>query len=178
MQLLKKQKLFFILIFITSSLLGYEPKCKLKNEFLYAIAENEKHRSKDVGYPYLISFNNKKDAKRVKKYLLMLEGKWLDWRTYDCKNKELCSDISEILINHGVSNLDLGHMQISYYWHPMKLSYYFDFNKSNEKACLIIKDLVSKYGMSWKTIGKYHNFNDKRNKKYREKIKRNLNIHT
>jgi hypothetical protein len=134
---------------------------------MYALAKNERHLKKDVGYPYLICFNKKEDAKKFKhKYGFLM----MDWRTLDCKNKNSCVRIAAEIIKSGIKNIDMGAFQINYLYYKYPIKDYFSLEQSYSNACDILMQLKDKYGWSWATIGKYHSFRKKRSLVYAKKI--------
>ncbi len=168
-------KLFNILLLCFFLSFCNAQTCKLNKKLLTAIAKQEKHKNRKLGYPYLISFNNASDVKFLKEQMETLAGKWLDNRTYDCKNINLCEKITKTLVRYDIKNIDLGAMQICYYWNgDIDIKDYFDNEKATQKACEIIKNIVDKYGVSWESIGKYHSYNIEKNKKYVNSIKKEL----
>lgn len=76
-----------MLILFSINLSAKELKCNVQYDIMYLIALNEKSPKRAVGYPYLISFNNKSDAKMIKtKY----SNLFMSSRTIDCENFSLC----------------------------------------------------------------------------------------
>lgn len=161
-------KLFLSICLLSLSLFANNYKCNLDSSILKTIAEIERHKDRDVGYQYLISLNNRKDAKLARKQL----GKtiFLDSRTIDCKNRQLCTKITNFLISEKITNLDLGVFQINYKFHKMRTEDYFSFKKSYLKACSYITKLIKKYGYNWRTIAMYHSATPKYNYKYLKEI--------
>ena len=163
-------KLFLSICILSFSLFANNSKCDVDSSILKIIAEAERHHKKEIGYQYLISFNNKKDAKLAKTQI----GKnvFLDSRTIDCKNKQLCKKITNFLIEQKITNLDLGAFQINYKFHKMKIEDYFLFKKSYLKACAYISKLIRNHGYNWRTIAMYHSATPKYNYRYLKKISR------
>lgn len=161
-------KIFLSILLFPFLLFANSDKCNIDSSILKTIAQVERHQDKNVGYQYLISFNNGKDAKLAKKQI----GKtiFLDSRTIDCKNKQLCTKITNYLINEKITNLDLGAFQINYKFHKMKIENYFSFQKSYLKACSYLTKLVKEYGYTWRTIAMYHSATPKYNYNYLKKI--------
>jgi hypothetical protein len=161
-------KLILSIWLLTISVFANNSKCNVDSSLLKIIAEVEKHNQKEVGYEYLISFNNKRDAKFTKNKI----GKkiFLDKRTIDCKNKQLCKKITNFLIKQKITNLDLGAFQINYKYHKMEIEDYFSFKKSYLKACGLLSKLIKNYGYSWRTIARYHSATPEYNYKYLKKI--------
>jgi len=161
-------KLFLSIFLLSFSLFASNNKCDIDSSILKIIAKAERHSQKEVGYPFLISFNNKNDAKLVKSQI----GKsiFLDSRTIDCKNKKLCKKITNFLIEQKITNLDLGAFQINYEFHKMKVEKYFSFKESYFKACSFISKLIKNHGYNWRTIAMYHSATPKYNYRYLKKI--------
>ena len=155
-------KVFFLLF--PFSLFGYE--CKVSNDVLLLILNVEKHKNKEIGYPYLISFNNKGDSRILKKTSI---GKYfIDSRTIDCKKDEICVDITKTLLEVGINNLDLGAFQINAMYHHLDISDYFDIKKSYKFACGIISNNIRKHGFSLESIARYHSETKKYNIAYQK----------
>ncbi len=170
----KSLKLFLLFLFFTE-LLFSNSVCVVEKDLLVAYAKNERHSNRYVGYPYMISFNEQKESKILREEkILDGYGKWLDSRTFDCKNEATCKAITTALVKNGIKNMDLGHMQICYKWHPLEVSEYFDIQKSEQRACRYLVSLTKQYGWSWETIGKYHSFTKDKNEAYYKKIQKNL----
>ena len=156
-----------MLLFVNG--MAKEMFCSVDKSIMEIIAFTEKHNKKEAGYEYLISFNNKRDGKLIKKQL----GKdiFLDNRTIDCRNQKLCVQITKYLVNkQHIKNLDLGAYQINYKYHKMPFSNYFSFKKSYLKACSIVSNLIKKHGYSWRTIAMYHSATPRYNYAYLKKI--------
>lgn len=160
-------RLIFLSLLVTFNLFAKE--CKLDYSIMYLIAMNERHPQRNIGYPYLISFNNKKDAKIARKYF----NEFIDSRTMDCKNKDKCVEITKILIEANITNLDLGAFQISYRHHKHKIFSYYDLKKSYNIGCLIAQRNIDLNNIKFSDIAKYNSFKKKRNRAYAKKIQRN-----
>jgi len=138
-------KKVFLLIF-PLMLLGGD--CVVNYKMLYAIAQNERHQMRDVGYPYLISFNHKRDRFKLKPE----HQKWmLDNRTLDC----------------------LGPFQICYKFHgkKMPLESFFRLNESFAFAKDYTRKLVDRYGCTWEALARYHSGTKKLNQRYARGLK-------
>ncbi len=152
----------FSVLFLSKSLLA---ECLVDYSVMYVLAKNERHTSKDIGYPYLISFNNQKDALKAKN---TLELNWLDSRTVDCKSLENCQVKLSNINSMQITNLDLGGYQIN----QSSFSFsdkteYFNLKKSYENACNIVyAHYLETNEWSWKTIARYHSKTPKLNKPY------------
>lgn len=175
--MLQKKFLFFVFVFFAVTINAEEIQyCKISPEILKTIAMVERHPKRETGYPYLISFNSKKDSKKISSALEEHSKElFLDARTIDCRNSELCKKItSYIVVQQKIENLDLGPYQINYKWHKMPLKNYFSFENSYIKACRLIEDLVDKHGYTWRTIARYHSGTPKYNYAYLQKISKLL----
>jgi hypothetical protein len=132
------------------------------------IASVEGHPGKPPVYPYIISFNSKKEAQEIKK---IISDGWLDNRTYDCDNPERCVNVAKALVEYGVQNLDLGAYQFNYNYHKFPFSDYFDNAKAEERVCEYLLALYERYGWSWETLARYHSNSPKRNALYQSFLK-------
>lgn len=149
----------------------YLSACTVDDRIMFAILEIEKHPQLGIGYPYLISFNNKTDLNKYKTKYDMIK---LDNRTIDCYNKENCSNIlKELEKKYNINNLDLGAFQINKKYWNMKLKDYFDLKKSYRKACSIIVG-HNKKKWTWSNIANYHSKTNKLNTEYKNKILKNI----
>jgi len=164
----------FISLLLLSSLFAGEQKCLLKYSTMYIIAMNEKHKDKAVGYPYLISLNNKKDVIKAKeKY----KNYFLDNRTIDCINKEKCFQITKNLIADKITNLDLGAFQINYKYHKIKIKDYFNLKKSYIASCKIASQYIkNKQKITFRDIAKYHSHTKKYNRLYADSLRKNYQL--
>ena len=157
-------RLTLLLLFLNSFIFA---KCIIPYEIMYALGKNERHLKRDVGYPYLISFNKTKHYKRfAKKY----KRYFMDKRTIDCRNKSKCVSITKDIIVSGITNIDLGAFQTNYRYYKYPISDYFSLNQSYANACSILTKLKNDYGWSWQTIGKYHSFRKKQSLAYAKRI--------
>ncbi|WP_457748596.1 hypothetical protein [Sulfurimonas sp.] len=158
------RNLLFSLFLLGNYLNAENNTCKLDSSILAIIAKAERSTQRETGYSYLISFNNKKDATKIKNELG--SSIFLDNRTIDCRNKKLCIDITSYLIKNKIINLDLGAFQINYKYHKMPIESYFSFKDSYYRACNIIEELIKKNGYNWQTIARYHSATPKYNYAY------------
>ena len=145
-------------------------ECPIPYSVMYAIAKNEGHWKRPVGYPYIISLNGKKNAEKAKS--LLGDVLFIDRRTIDCENSKKCVTIAEKLLHYGIRNIDLGAFQINYRWHPGRLADYFDTASGYRISCGILYSIVRKDGWNWNSIGKYHAYSDKRIKERALYVKR------
>ena len=165
-------KKYFILVIILSCFLqaNNQKTCTIKKDIIYSVLLNEGLK-KRAGYEFIISFNNERDVKLIKK--TELKKLFVDSRTIDCKNEKLCSYILYELTKAKITNLDLGAFQINYGLHNLsKLSDYFDIDKSYIFACNYIEKCVKQYGDNFKAYACYHS----RTPKFNEKYQKNLRI--
>lgn len=159
------KKFFGIFILIIVIFDSASANCTATYEMLYAIASNERHKSRDVGYPYLISFNKKTDVRKLK-----VEDKrfMIDNRTLDCRNKANCTQIIGYLTKMGVKNMDLGPFQICYMYHKNNLypHQFFSLKDSFEFAKNLSNSNFKKHGCTWEALARYHSATPYHNKKY------------
>lgn len=136
---------------------GKPVSCELSHESMVLIAKTEKHPKRRLGYPYLISFNNESDAKKVyQRYQVMfIPNKGVD-RSIDCVNEETCVNVLQELITQGIDNVDLGGFQINYRHHKLRHEYYFRVAESYEYACSYAYGFVRKHGETFKSLAMYH----------------------
>lgn len=152
--------------------------CNLKHELMFSIAAVERHMQRDIGYPYLISFNNKEDFLKLKKILDSYEYKYKtfknDKRTIDCLSEEGCSAIVNTLIDNGIVNMDMGAFQICYRWNKFPIRNYFDLSQNYADACKLISHHIAVDGNTWESIGNYHSKTKKLNRLYVNLVQRKL----
>lgn len=161
--------LFF---FIPMALFAKE--CEIGYRVLYAIAQVERHPKKEVGYPYLISFNKTSQTAilaKLKATMPQLRYKFLDKRTIDCLNIQNCILIFKELQKHSINNIDLGAFQINPIYHKYPAENYFTLKSSLLIACKIVTDLKNKYGWSWESLARYHSYERNNNYKYQGYLK-------
>jgi len=162
------QLLIISVVMLTSNLFAssaYIGNCNLHYDLLRTIAQVEKHPKRDVGYPFLISFNSQDEqtTNLLKKFQFIR----LDRRTIDCKNQTNCTNIVKTLIKNNKKNIDLGAFQICYRFHKMNnIKEYFSLKQSYLKACSILEHLIKRKGYSWDTISMYHSYTTKHKQKY------------
>lgn len=158
-----------LLCFSPLLVFGAQKKCQISYRVLYAIAKTEGHPKKEVGYPYLISFNNSQDMKSLSK--IELDYEELDSRTIDCKNLKSCVLIFQELKKNSITNLDLGAFQINPTYHLYADTHYFKLKDSLLAACEIITKIKNKFGWSWDSLAKYHSYSKERNLQYQKYLK-------
>jgi len=148
--------------------------CEVDDRIMYSIAEIEKHQKRIVGYPYLISFNDKQDLSKLND---SIKSFFIDNRTIDCLNIQVCNKLLNLFIMNGIKNLDCGAFQLNYMYWKLPIGEYFDIKKSYLKACSIIEN-NNKLKWSWSNIANYHSSTPKINKKYQAlllaSIKKNI----
>jgi len=140
---------------------------------MYAIAKNERHIKREIGYPYIISFNGTVPVE-LERVLTEYGIEKLDNRSFDCKSLKKCIVATTYLIDKGFKNLDLGAFQINYKYHEFDISSYFSLKESYKNACSILINNIKEYGYSLETIAGYHSFTKKHNLKYAKKILKGL----
>ena len=169
--MLKKALLSLVVLTLSSSLYA---ECKISHKIMYGIAKVEHHAKRDVGYPYIISFNNPSELKDIKKLMTSIGLLVLDNRTIDCKNQQVCIDTTQLLINSNITNLDLGAFQINYESNKAPLYTYFDLAESYSFACHLVSEHVAKYGFSWESIANYHSKTKSLNTKYKFNLQQEM----
>ena len=112
-KILSTMMILNLTIFATSTL-GSNIKCSLSYDLMEVIAKVEGSPKRDVGYPFIISFNN---PVKYKKVLKGMNFKSINNRTLDCKSKNNCVSILSELEKKGIKNLDLGAFQMNYIYH-------------------------------------------------------------
>lgn len=162
-------KIFFALLLSITILNAFDTSsCSVDNRIMYAIAKMEGHPKKNVGYPYLISFNIKSEASLIKQNHKFKKF-FLDRRSIDCKNKETCVNILKFLTQNKIKNIDLGAFSLNYKFFKMNYNNYFDIEKSYHKSCSII-EFHNKKEWSWDNIAKYHSKTPHLKEKYKNKL--------
>jgi len=156
----------YLLITILSANIIFA-KAKVDNDILISILIAEKQKEKPIGYQYLISFNNKREARQIKK---QIPKYFLDNRTIDCKNTKICTYLTKELWKIGIRNLDLGAFQINSKLHKMKPENYFKLSTSVTFAKAYVKKMIKKYGYNWYSIASYHSQTPDLNYKYQKKL--------
>lgn len=159
--------ILFCVIFLLNHYLEANT-CSVHNDIMKSILMQERHTIKNIGYEYLISFNNSCEAK---KYREVYENLFLDPRTIDCKNLTTCVNILKNLLNNGVTNLDLGPFQLNYIHQKVpNEKYYFTFINSYYKACSYVESNIKQFGYTWYAIAAYHSRTPELNEIYRKKL--------
>lgn len=149
----------------------YSKSCKLDYSIMYLLILNEKSLHRPVGYPYLISFNKKSDIKKVSK---RYQNLFMDSRTIDCLNVDMCVSILNYLYDKKIKNVDLGTFQINNFWFKFNdKKNYFIIEKSYEKSCEIASKYINPNNITFEDIARYHSSTKKINKLYAQNLKRN-----
>jgi len=159
-----------IFSFLLLSTLLYSD-CEVDYTLMYTIATAEKQIDKNIGYPYLISFNSHQDAKKAKKNITL---NWLDSRTVDCSNLDNCKNKLSKINNLGINNLDLGAFQHNQIWFNYEdKENYFVLKKNYKKTKKILCDLYNEEKRwDWNTIAKYHSRTPSLNTNYANNLKK------
>lgn len=159
-------KFFLILIVLTISANAQKNKinCDLNYSIIELIANAERSVKREIGYPYLISFNEKINYGN---YIHNKKYKRIDSRTLDCLELQNCVNILEQLVEQKITNIDLGAFQHNYIFHKYPLYDYFILENSYNRTCTILKNLIKRHGYSWQTIARYHSSTPKYNEKYK-----------
>lgn len=158
---------------------NYIKECAIPYEVMLTIASVEKPDSYPAGYPYIISFNNIADYKKIsqKKVFDKYKKNIINFhnnRNIDCKDKNTCARLLKDINNEGVVNLDLGGYQINQMYHKLKDKEYFSIPSSYKYACdFLYRIYQEKKVWSWQTVATYHSKTHKHNKKYQELLKKN-----
>lgn len=161
-------KMLLILFFCFSQKISAnEIKCSLSYDLMEIIATVERHHKRPVGYPFLISFNESVDYKKI---LTLHDFIYIDNRTLDCKNRNNCVKILNYLVSKKIEDLDLGAFQLNYVYHKFNKNEYFTLENSYQRACNFLEGLVKKHGYSWQTIARYHSSTPSHNLKYQKLI--------
>ncbi|RDU73030.1 hypothetical protein CQA57_05755 [Helicobacter anseris] len=167
-----------LLIALLFCYLATSKECIIEYDVLYTIASIESHPKRNIGYPFIISFNNKSDFQRIKKEKILqdLDIEILDNRSIDCKSVKTCFTALNLLVKQSIENLDLGAFQFNYKYVDFKdKTHYFSLKHSYYEACNILMKLAKKYGWSMETLAKYHSYTPKVNEKYQKIIERRYN---
>lgn len=165
--MLKKALLSLVALILSNSLYA---ECGISHKIMYGIAKVEHHAKRDVGYPYIISFNNPSELKDIKKLLSGVGLLILDDRSIDCKNQALCINTTQLLINSKITNLDLGAFQVNYESNVAPLNIYFDLSESYSYACNLVTQHIKKNGFTWESIANYHSKTKSLNTKYKNNL--------
>lgn len=177
-----------LVVLVSTVLQSAEPilqvECGLSHESMVLIAKTERHPKRNLGYPYLISFNNLSEAKAIYPVYkdFFIPNKGID-RTIDCKNEEICVDILNDLIGRGITNLDLGGFQVNYKMHkdgfsdyynnhhePLSKQEFFRLAESYEYACAYAEKHVERWGPTFKALAMYHSKNPKHRDVYAKRM--------
>lgn len=171
-------KIILLLAISIFSLMGsHNPSdkiCYIDSDIMFLVAATESHKKREIGYPFLISLNMKKDKDKTTIIVQRLGLEMLDNRSIDCKSKLQCIQAMKYLEAINVKDVDLGGYQINYKLHKTKLGVFFDYKKSYLKACryLTIRTLREDK-MDFNAIANYHSTTKKINQIYADKLKIN-----
>ena len=160
----------YLLALIVPALLN-SAECSIDYKMMWSIADNEHHNKRDVGYPYLISFNKQSDRLKLKPEHRRL---MLDKRTLDCRNQSLCTEIASYMIStKRVTNMDMGPFQVCYKFHGKKMALhnFFSLKESFVYAKSFAQSLVNRHGCSWQALARYHSATPKYNTRYARRLK-------
>ncbi|RDU55068.1 hypothetical protein CQA49_00885 [Helicobacter sp. MIT 00-7814] len=143
-------------------------ECQIHDDVLFGIATIEGHPKRDLGYPYIISFNKKSDI-----YKLTEDDRWfsIDSRTIDCLDTDRCLAVYSEIRDLGIKDIDLGAFQINPRFWQYNPEEYFDFEKSKQRACEILTKIKDRHGWSWESIAKYHSKKKENNLAYQKRLK-------
>jgi hypothetical protein len=155
-----KKAVLVVLVFLLGLVSGnaYE-SCHLSHQSMLLIAKVEKHPDRKLGYPYIISFNNKKDVVKAHRIFspFFIKQKGIG-RSIDCQDEETCVSMLNRLLEMHIVNMDLGSFQINYKFHRLNSKNdYFRVAESYEYACAYAQTFVDKYGPTFKALAMYHN---------------------
>ena len=163
------QIILFLLSFIVVTTIYANNTCKVDDLIMYNIASIEAHKDLPVGYPYVISINNKIDSRKLQKDPI-LKDLFIDTRTINCLDQKTCTLALKYLIAQNINNIDCGAFQLNYkYWKMSNMQDYFNLFKSYQKACEIVM-YHNKDEWSWENIAKYHSKTKYYNEKYRDNL--------
>lgn len=149
--------------------LSLKAECNIDYKVLYTIASVEGHPKRNVGYPFLISFNNKENLQWFLQNYNHNNYIKLDNRSIDCVNREICVQILDFLIKNKIKNLDLGAFSLNYKFVRFDNNEnFFSLSSSYKMACKILTLLTKKHGWSMETIAKYHSSTKHHNQRYQK----------
>lgn len=143
-------------------------ECTVDDNVLLAILMNERSMQRDIGYKYLISLNNKKDQKVIRK-INYFKKMMIDSRTIDCKDTNTCVKVLSVLFSNKIKNLDIGPYQVNSIFHLDKFKRHqdlFHLDKSKKFACNYVMSKIKRLGYSWNSIGAYHSETEEYNIRY------------
>ena len=151
--------------------------CLVPNPVLESIMSVERSLDREIGYPFIIRINRKKEIKKAHR---VLKGMYYtvtkrDKAVIDCKSTNNCAKITKKLVSSKIKNIDLGAFGLNYYWREgwrYNPRTFFINNKASLITCKYLHELNNEFGWSWRTIGNYHNRHKKRNDLYVKRLKR------
>lgn len=159
--------IFFCIIFSHANVSqGYILGCNIDYSIMRTIAKQEGSQYRNVGYPYIISFNKIEQIEEVRD--LFINSEQLDKRHFDCKNEGECVRILAEFDKKGIHNIDVGAFSLNFIYSKDHISYsdFFTLDQSYKRACSMLNNLIKQYGYSWDTIAKYHSKTPKHKEKY------------
>lgn len=127
--------------------------------------------------PYFIRFNKPDDFKRAQSALSHSMYRFQSPYLF-CDTAAECGTAAKGVVALGIVNIDLGPYQINYFyqhhrWRDTTMEQYFDMSMAEKRARIIVRDLIDKYGYSWRTLARYHHYdpaNPLRNRHYYRKL--------
>ena len=149
-------------------------RCNIPYSIMLTIAYVERERSRDAGYPYIVSFNAKKDYIYAKEIELFKDVRDLENnRNVDCLSKKKCTELTDKLLSMGIDNIDVGAYQLNVYYHKLQTENYFSLEHEYSYACKFINSLIKSSGKwDWETLAKYHSSHKSKNIAYQKLLKR------
>jgi hypothetical protein len=161
------------IIFIFSLLFSFSfsDNLKMNDVVLDAIKDAECYKENGKYETQFIRINEENDVQKA-----LSEGFDVKGHILKCYEPDMCVIRAQQLILLGIYNLDMGAYQINYKYNPLTNFFdYFEESKEREHVNRILMSLVSKFGYSWETLGRYHHYdaNDKsRNIEYYNKLRK------
>lgn len=158
---------------VTADDYSFIKKCNIPYAIMLSIAHIEREKNHDVGYPYMISFNNYKDYLRAKKAGLFSKVKDMkNKRNVDCLNKKECTRLVNDLLALKIDNIDIGAFQLNVRYHKIQTEDYFSLEREYLYACDYINTLVKGSGKwDWETVARYHSSLKSKNVIYQKLLK-------
>ena len=141
---------------------------------MLSIAHVERELSHETGYPYMISFNSRKDYFNAKRKGLFRNVKEMhNERNIDCLNKKKCIKLTDTLLAINIDNIDIGAYQLNVRYHKLPTEDYFSLEREYLYACGYINTLVKNSGKwDWETVARYHSSLKTKNIVYQKLLKR------
>jgi len=166
--------LFFRIFLNAEESYDFIEECNVPYGVMLSIANVEKLKNTEAGYPYVISFNNKSDYKKAKEMSFFNEVKDVyNERNIDCIDKQKCIKLTINLVESNITNLDLGAYQINMNYHKLKISDYFSLSAEYLYACSFLNEIYKRKGKwDWETVATYHSSLKKRNLIYQKLLQK------